>query len=151
MLRSFGNRSSSDRRRGAVTVEMALVLPIFISLVLGIIEFGRGFMVAQLVTNAAREGARRAIVDGSTNSDVTSYIQTFLHTSSNVATGDVSVTITVTPAAGNPANPSNAISACQSRDLINIAVSIPFNKVALVTGKYLAGKNLTGSASMRHE
>ena len=150
MLRSFGNRSSSDRRRGAVTVEMALVLPIFISLVLGIIEFGRGFMVAQLVTNAAREGARRAIVDGSTNSDVTSFIQTFLHNASNVATGDVSVTITVTPAAGNP-NPGNSIAACLSRDLINITVSVPFDKIALVTGKYLAGKNLTGSASMRHE
>ena len=37
------------------------------------------------------------------------------------------------------------------RDLINITVSVPFDKIALVTGKYLAGKNLTGSASMRHE
>lgn len=150
MLRTWGNCSSSDRRRGAVTVEMALVLPLFCSLVLGIIEFGRGFMVAQLVTNAAREGARRAIVDGSTNSDVTSFIQTFLRTSANVGTGDVSVTITVTPAAGNP-NPGNSIAACQSRDLININVKVPFNKVALITGKYLKGKNLSGNASMRHE
>jgi Flp pilus assembly protein TadG len=151
MLRPLANRSSSVRRRGAVTVEMALVLPIFCSLVFGIIEFGRGFMVAQLVTNAAREGARRAIVDGSTNSDVTSFIQTFLNSSANVGTGDVKVTITVTPATGNPSNPGNNIAACQSRDLIAITVSVPFDKVALITGKYLAGKNLTGKASMRHE
>lgn len=150
MLRPLTNRSSSDRRRGAVAVEMALVLPLFCSLVFGIIEFGRGFMVAQLVTNAAREGARRAIVDGSTNSDVTSFIQTFLQTSANVGSGDVQVTITTTPAAGNP-NPGNNIAACQSRDLINITVKIPFDKVALISGKYLKGKNLTGSASMRHE
>ena len=38
---------------------MALVLPIFTMLVFGIIEFGRGFMIMQLVTNAAREGCRR--------------------------------------------------------------------------------------------
>ena len=144
-------RPTLTGRLGAVTVEMALVLPIFTTLVFGIIEFGRGFMVGQLVTNAAREGARRAIVDGSTNSDVTTFIQNFMHTSANVATGDTSVTITVTPATGNPANPGNSVAACQSRDLITINVIVPFNKVALITGKYLAGKNLTGQASMRHE
>lgn len=151
MLRSPSNRSSTSRRRGAVTVELALVLPIFLTLVFGIIEFGRGFMVGQLVTNAAREGARRAIVDGSTNSDVTSYIQNFMHTSSNVATADVSVTIVVTPATGNPANSTNSLAACLSRDLVTVTVVVPFDKVALIGGKYLAGKNLTGQASMRHE
>ncbi len=102
------NRRWSDRwrqgRRGAVTVEMALVLPIFTMLVFGIIEFGRGFMIMQLVTNAAREGCRRAIIDGSTNNDVSSYVQTFMQTSGNVPTSATAVTITVTPAAGNPAN-----------------------------------------------
>jgi len=144
-------RPTRAGRLGAVTVEMALVLPIFTMLVFGIIEFGRGFMVGQLVTNAAREGARRAIIDGSTNSDVTTFIQNFMYTSSNVATANTTVTITVTPATGNPANPTNSVAACQSRDLITIKVQVPFDKVALITGKYLAGKNLTGEASMRHE
>ncbi len=137
-------------RRGAVIVEMALVLPIFLALVLGIIEFGRGLMVGQLVTNAAREGARKAILDGSTNSDITSTIQSFLATSANVSAGDVTVTITVTPAAGNP-DPGNSVAACKSKDLITITAQIPFNKVALVAGKYLNGKLLTGKAAMRHE
>ncbi len=137
-------------RRGAVIVEMALVLPIFLGLVLGIIEFGRGLMVGQLVTNAAREGARKAILDGSTNSDITSTIQSLLATSANVSTGNISVTITVTPASGNP-DPGNNIAACRSKDLITIKVQIPFDKVALVAGKYLKGKMLTGQAAMRHE
>ena len=137
-------------RRGAVIVEMALVLPIFLALVLGIIEFGRGLMVGQLVTNAAREGARKAILDGSTNSDITATIQSYLATSANVSTSDITVTITVTPAQGNP-NPGNSIAACKSKDLITITAQIPFNKVALVAGKYLKGKMLTGTAAMRHE
>ncbi len=149
------NRRWKDRwnqgRRGAVTVEMALVLPIFTMLVFGIIEFGRGFMIMQLVTNAAREGCRRAIIDGSTNSDVTSYIQTFMQTSGNVPTSATSVTITVTPAAGNPANPSNSLASCASRDLVNVKVQIPFSAVQLITAKYLSGKTLKGEASMRHE
>lgn len=149
------NRRWSDRwrqgRRGTVTVEMALVLPIFTMLVFGIIEFGRGFMIMQLVTNAAREGCRKAIIDGSTNSDVTSYIQTFMKTSGNVATSATAVTITVTPAAGNPANPTSNLATCSSRDLVTVKVDIPFSAVQLITAKYLAGKTLTGQASMRHE
>lgn len=132
-------------------MEMALVLPIFTMLVFGIIEFGRGFMIMQLVTNAAREGCRRAIIDGSTNSDVTNYIKTFMQTSGNVAQSATNVTITVTPAAGNPANPSNSLSSCQSRDLVTVKVEIPFSAVQLITAKYLAGKTLKGEASMRHE
>src|SRR5262245_35915909 len=105
-------RPTLARRWGAVNVEMALVLPLFTTLVFGIIEFGRGFMIGQLVTNAAREGARRAILDGSTNSDVTTFIQNFMYTSGNVATANTTVTITVTPDTGHPANSTNDISAC---------------------------------------
>src|SRR5690606_33312307 len=58
------------QRRGAALVEAALVLPVFVGVTLGIVEFGRAMMIGQLVTNAAREGARLAIIEGSTNSDV---------------------------------------------------------------------------------
>src|SRR5438046_2996127 len=70
-------------RRGVALVEMALVLPIFITVVLGIVEFGRAMMVSQLVTNAAREGARLSIIDGTTNTDVQSRITTFLQNAIN--------------------------------------------------------------------
>ncbi len=151
MVRQSSKCAAPKRRRGAVAVEMALVLPIFCTMVFGIIEFGRGFMVSQLVTNAAREGTRRAIVDGSTNSDVTSAIQTYLNSACGVATADISITIAVAPATGNPANPTNSLASCASKDLITVTVSVPFNKVSLLTGNYLTGKNLTGKASMRHE
>ena len=48
--------------RGQALVEFALVLPILLILVLGIIEFGRAWNLHQTITHAAREGARLAAV-----------------------------------------------------------------------------------------
>lgn len=138
------------KRRGAVMVEMALVLPIFFTVVLGIIEFGRAMMVGNLVTNATREGARLAILDGTTNTEVTDAVKTFLASAATLNANDVTVTITTQAAAGNP-DPGGNVANCKPRDLITVQVQVPFNKVAYVPGKYLAGKNLKGSSSMRHE
>jgi Flp pilus assembly protein TadG len=44
--------------RGAAAVEFALVLPVLLMIVLGTIDWGWYFFVSQVVTNAAREGAR---------------------------------------------------------------------------------------------
>jgi Flp pilus assembly protein TadG len=51
---------------GQALVEIALILPVLLLLVLGIIEFGRAFTDQQAVTDAAREGARHAVVDDDT-------------------------------------------------------------------------------------
>ncbi|WP_082566774.1 TadE/TadG family type IV pilus assembly protein [Arthrobacter sp. Soil764] len=48
--------------RGAVAVEFALVAPILISLVLGIVEFSNFYNMQISVTQAAREGARTMAV-----------------------------------------------------------------------------------------
>ncbi|MGR0158900.1 TadE/TadG family type IV pilus assembly protein [Paenarthrobacter nitroguajacolicus] len=55
-----GNRA--PRERGAVAVEFALVLPIFLLLVLGIFEFGRAFNIQISLSEAAREAARYAAI-----------------------------------------------------------------------------------------
>jgi len=53
----------SDRKeRGAVAVEMAIVLPLLLLILLGIIEFGRALNVQVSLTQAAREGARYAAI-----------------------------------------------------------------------------------------
>ena len=52
--------------RGAAAVEFALVLPLLILLVFGIIEFGRVYNLYLAVTHAAREGARIASVRNGT-------------------------------------------------------------------------------------
>jgi Flp pilus assembly protein TadG len=60
-------------RRGAVAFETAMVLSVCFAFSFGIFEYGRFYMMRQLMENAAREGARQASVN--TNSLVTSDIQ----------------------------------------------------------------------------
>jgi len=49
-------------QKGAAVVEFAVVLPLLLLIVFGIIEFGFIFYNKALLTNASREGARQAIV-----------------------------------------------------------------------------------------
>jgi Flp pilus assembly protein TadG len=50
--------------RGATVVEFAMVLPMFLLLLFGIIEFGRYFFVQHTLQFATREGTRLALVGG---------------------------------------------------------------------------------------
>jgi TadE-like protein len=59
-----GRRSSV--RRGTAIVEMAIVLPLLILLLLGIIEFGYMMYVQHNLVNAAAQGARTGILPGAT-------------------------------------------------------------------------------------
>ncbi len=52
----------SRRNRGLVTVEAALLMPLLLLLVFGVIEYGWMFLKASQVTDAARRGARDAIL-----------------------------------------------------------------------------------------
>ena len=140
----------SERRRGAALVEMALVLPIFVAVTLGIVEFGRAMMVGNLVTNAAREGARLGIIDGATNSEVQQAVEDFLQAAVGVAPADVTITIACEPYPGNP-DPADQVDNCSPRDLVSVSVQVPYNKVSYIKPQFLSGKQLKGSASMRHE
>jgi len=59
MFRSF----RSNREKGASLVEFAVVLPLLLLLLFGIMEMGWLFAQQVEVRNAAREGARMAVVD----------------------------------------------------------------------------------------
>jgi Flp pilus assembly protein TadG len=61
------------QRPGATVVETAVVLSVALLLTFAIYEYGRYFMLSQLVNNAAREGARQAVAN--TNSQNTAMIQ----------------------------------------------------------------------------
>lgn len=58
--RFIGRRRDS---RGQSLVEFALILPIFVLLLVGILDFGRAVFAFNTLNNAAREGGRVAIVD----------------------------------------------------------------------------------------
>ena len=72
----------------AQLVEFALVLPMLLLVVLGIAEFGFIFQRYEVVTNAAREGARMAVLPGYTTADVTARVRVY------VSNGRVPTTVT---------------------------------------------------------
>lgn len=59
-------RAKLESQKGATAVEFAMVLPVLILLILGIIEFSLLLFNKQVITNAAREGARAGIVQAPT-------------------------------------------------------------------------------------
>jgi Flp pilus assembly protein TadG len=74
---------------GAAAVEFAILLPVLMGVLFGIIDFGDLFMKDHLITNACREGARYGVayrVDTSNNrilpssqtSQITSVVNTYL-------------------------------------------------------------------------
>lgn len=52
-------------RRGAATAEAAIVIPTFLTLVVGTIDLGMGVLRSNALSHAARDAARRAAVHGS--------------------------------------------------------------------------------------
>ncbi len=70
-------RTDRGNESGQALVEFALVIPIFLLLLLGVVEFARAWNIYEVITDAGREGARTAVVDNPafTEADVVSVIQ----------------------------------------------------------------------------
>jgi Flp pilus assembly protein TadG len=125
-------------RRGAAVVEFAVVAPVFFLLVFGMIEYGRMVMVQQILTNAAREGARVGILDNSTETTVQTAVDRYLS-----AAWINGATRTVTP---NP--PSSATLGSP----VSVTVSVPFTQVSWLPSPFWLGQvELSYTATMRRE
>ncbi len=123
------------RYRGAAVVEMAIVAPLLLTLVFGIIEFSWAMSVQQTLTNAAREGCRTAVIKGATDQEIRNRVDGYLG-----AAGLAGYTIALTRATtGNPTEV--------------VAVSIPYAQISLIGGYFpiLESKILTATCSMRKE
>ncbi|TWT66990.1 TadE-like protein [Posidoniimonas polymericola] len=128
----------ATKRRGASAVEFALVAPIFFLVVLGIVEFGRMAMVQQIITNAAREGARIAVLDGATKAKVTTKVNDYL-SSGKINTAAVTV---------SPDPPDSA----GYGQPVTVGVSVPFNDVSWLPAPFfMGGKTLAAESIMRRE
>ncbi|MCA9030267.1 MAG: pilus assembly protein [Planctomycetaceae bacterium] len=141
---------AKSERRGAAVVEVALILPLFLAVVFGIVEFGRALMVGHLLTTSARYGSRAAIIDGSTNADVEQNVKSHVASVVGVTEDLVTVAINITPAPSNP-DPAGDLSLTKSNDLCEVVVQVQYSDVSYIAGRFLEGTTLTGKCSMRHE
>ena len=62
------------RARGQALAELGIVIVLFVFLGLGIIEFGRAWMIINMVTHAARDGARAAAALPPSSRDATGHV-----------------------------------------------------------------------------
>ncbi len=128
----------TDPRRGAAVTEFAIVAPVFFLVILGMIEFGRMAMVQQVITNAAREGARIAVLDGATKNKVDQRVNDYL-----VSAGVRTATVAVTPDPPDSAKYGESVS---------VSVSIPFREVSwLPTPRFIGAHVLRAESVMRRE
>ena len=67
--RSLKHGARGRGESGQALVEFALIVPIFLLLLLGIVEFARAWNIYEVLTDAGREGARTAVVDDPTTND----------------------------------------------------------------------------------
>jgi Flp pilus assembly protein TadG len=80
--------------QGAALLEAAITVPIILLISVGIFEFGRAYQTWQVLTNATREGARIAVLTGTTDAAVTTRVRNYMQAGSlpNYATATVTIT-----------------------------------------------------------
>lgn len=124
-------------KRGQALVEFALLVPVMLLLVIGIAEFGRAWMTENILTGAAREGARFAAVQPSYNYiDIRDRVDTVLS-----GTG-IAPTVNVTLISGPPANSIK----------VDVTSTYSVAIAGFIPGLPISGSfSLTGTATMRRE
>jgi len=145
-----------DTRRGTAAVEMAVALPLLVTMMLGTWEVGRLVEVAQIMTNAAREGARLAaqgkivaltgsytdIYASSGSPNVTTTVQNYLNNAGINTTGLV-VTFKFVDAAGNPvASPTDPCQGTKGQRF-RVTVTLPYSSFRWTNVALFPVTNLT--------
>ena len=64
--------------KGAALIEAAVTVPVILLISVGIFEFGRAYQTQQVLTNAAREGARVAVIEGTSDADVRTRVRDYV-------------------------------------------------------------------------
>src|SRR6202140_2539512 len=93
---------------GQAVIELALTLPLLLVVVMGIFDFGLMFQHYEVVTNAAREGARVGVLPSYSTADAKARAQQYL--TSGGLTSSATINAAVTPMSfGSPLKTVNQI------------------------------------------
>ena len=132
--------SRQKTRRGAAIVEMAVVTPLLLLFLFGIIEFGWLFMTKETLTHAVREACRTGALPGATDADVRERFNDAMAATGIQVTEDM---LTIE----HIQDPED-----EEKEVIKVGVVVPYEDVSLV-GSVLGFQmhGLGASCSMRKE
>jgi Flp pilus assembly protein TadG len=126
---------------GVTVLETALVLPILLTVLLGVFEYGWYFIAATDVTAASRAGARQAILPDATSDQVRATVRQVL---ANYHLEATSYTVTLTP---------SDVSTAASGSTVAVQVVVPYKDSVSLTNSSLipVPVNITSITSMAKE
>jgi Flp pilus assembly protein TadG len=122
-----GARRGAGRSRGAAAVELALTLPLLVTIISGLWELGRAVEVQQILFNASREAARQAATGKLTAAQVQAVAASYVKFGLNDTTGTLTSRLTVTVV--DLDSPASDPTAATTLDRLQVTVSIPFSDV----------------------
>jgi len=136
------SRRLRRRGRGQSLVEFAVVLPVFLLILAGLLDFGLGLYSQMTIINAAREGARLGVVDPSNVAGINSRVQA-------MAAGLDLSQLTVSTTCLDPGNAVKACSSTATGDSVKVKVDYTYRMIwPLAFGTQL---NLSSTVQMRIE
>ena len=134
--------------RGAELIEMAIVTPLLLLLVMGIVDFGFMFQRFVVLTNAAVEGARVATLPGYSEADASARAQAYATNGGVPGIGDcVTAPAVALPGAGGGTWPGVQVHRARTSTRLQYLAPI----ATLVGGTMAANVTLTARSTMRRQ
>ena len=144
MMLRFNRHARRHESSGQALAELAIALPVLLLMLVGIFEFARAYQIQQVVVNAAREGARQAVLQDVTTDSATAVVDGYL-----ISGGVTTQTVVVTNAEAGTGLP------------VTVQVSVPYSFALIGPLIRLASRDsgrtgpgditLSSQATMRHE
>ena len=125
----------SEDRTGAITVEMALTVPLLFLLLFGLMQFAYVNLLRNTMTNATFAAARKAVAPGSTALDAENEAKRLM-----VPLGVKNMTVQVTPTVIKNDTPE-----------ITVDIQLDVSNIPFISGKWFKTSLLQRSCTLKRE
>ena len=132
-------RRMSEKSRGIALVEAALMMPLLLTILIGLLEYGWLFFKFQQINGASRHGTRIGITEPATQAQVQTAVDGMM-TSSGLSGSGYTVAFSADPAALAPGQ------------LLTVTVTVPYSNIELIGFPLIpTPASLVGATSMIKE
>jgi Flp pilus assembly protein TadG len=119
---------SGNRRLAKSLVEFAIVAPVFLLIIMGILEYARLLFFMQLMNNAAREGARYTVANNTTvtTAQIQTYVDQYLAGQASTQLTNYNLNTSITVYKADPNTGQNTGMTWQSAgwgDMIGVSIT----------------------------